>query len=285
MDAPHGCFVWYELTTTDAAAAKAFYAKVMGWGTRDASMPGMPYTLFTAAETAVGGMLGLPEDARKTGATPRWLGYVGVTDVDAAAERVRRLGGAVHVPPTEVPGFSRFSVVADPQMATFVLFKRLDRTHEPAQPGSPGSVGWHELITADPEKAFAFYRELFGWEKGEAAVDTMNTYQSFSVGGQTIGGVFTKPPMVLGAFWLYYFNVDDTDATARRVKTNGGRILEGPGPIGLPGGNHIARCTDPQGAMFALAGKRSDRAIGYFEPAAAADDPAGARFFVSSRSR
>ena len=43
----HGHFVWYELMTTDMEAAKAFYADVVGWGTQDASMPGMPYTLFT----------------------------------------------------------------------------------------------------------------------------------------------------------------------------------------------------------------------------------------------
>jgi predicted enzyme related to lactoylglutathione lyase len=37
----HGRFVWYELMTTDMEAAKAFYAKVVGWGTQDVSMPGM----------------------------------------------------------------------------------------------------------------------------------------------------------------------------------------------------------------------------------------------------
>ena len=47
----HGHFVWYELMTTDMEAAKAFYADVVGWGTQDASMPGMPYTLFTAGKT------------------------------------------------------------------------------------------------------------------------------------------------------------------------------------------------------------------------------------------
>ena len=83
----HGRFVWYELMTTDMEAAKAFYAKVVGWGTQDASMPGMAYTLFTVGGASVGGLMGLPEGARKTGAEPRWLGYVGVNDVDATAER------------------------------------------------------------------------------------------------------------------------------------------------------------------------------------------------------
>ena len=52
----HGRFVWYELATTDVEAAKAFYAEVAGWGTRDASAPGMPYTLFTAGEASVAGL-------------------------------------------------------------------------------------------------------------------------------------------------------------------------------------------------------------------------------------
>ena len=59
----------------------------------------------------------LPEDARKMGATPRWMGYVGVNDVDATADRIKRLGGAVYVPPTN-SNIGRISVVADPQTAT-----------------------------------------------------------------------------------------------------------------------------------------------------------------------
>ena len=39
------------------------------------------------------------------------------------------------------------------------------------------------------------------------------------------------------------------------MKTGGGRIFEG--PLELPGGSWVARCMDPQGAVFALQGKRS----------------------------
>src|ERR1700730_7902857 len=109
----HGRFVWYELKTSDVEAAKAFYAEVVGWGTQDASTPGMAYTLFTAGKAPVSGLLNLPEDARKMGARPSWIGYVGVNDVDAAADRAKHLGGAVQVPPTDIPNVSRFSVIAD----------------------------------------------------------------------------------------------------------------------------------------------------------------------------
>jgi uncharacterized protein len=259
----HGRFVWYELMTTDVAAAKVFYSSVMGWGTQDASTSGLAYALFTVGNAFASGLMSLPEDARKTGTTPRWIGYVGVDDVDATVWRIKRLDGAVHVPPTDIPDISRFSVVADPQMASLALIKWLKPgQQQPAELGQPGRVGWHELLAADCEKAFAFYGELFDWQKADADISPPGTYQLFSVGGQTIGGMHTKPPLVLVPFWLYYFNIGDIDAAAERVKTGGGQILEG--PLEVPGGNWIARCTDPQGAMFALEGKRSHNAIGYF---------------------
>ncbi len=259
----HGRFVWYELVTTDMEAAKAFYTEVVGWGTQDASTPGAAYTLFTAGGASVSGLMSLPEDARKSGLRPSWLGYVGVDDVDAAADRIKQLGGAVHVPPKDVPNVSRFSVAVDPQMATIALFKWLNSEPEqPADLDGPGRVGWHELLADDWEKAWAFYGELFGWQKADADIGVAGTYQLFSAGGQTIGGMFTKPAMVPVPFWLYYFNVGDIDLAMKRVKAGGGQILNG--PIEVPGNRWIVQCTDPQGAIFALVGKRSHNGIGYF---------------------
>jgi uncharacterized protein len=269
-----GRFLWYELVTTDMEAAKAFYAEVVGWGTQDASMPGMPYTLFTAGGASVSGVIDLPEDARKLGFRPSWLGYVGVDDVDATADRIKQLGGAVHVPPKEIPNISRFSVAVDPQKATIALFKWLKGGQEhPAGLDAPGRVGWHELLAADWETAWAFYRELFGWQKADADTGAMGTYQLFSAGGQTIGGMFTKPPAVPVPFWLYYFNVGDIDAAVKRVKAGSGQILDG--PIEVPGDRWIVQCTDPQGAIFALVGKRSHNGIGYFERVASRDRRVG----------
>ena len=98
----HGRFVWYELMTTDIETAKAFYANVVGWGTRDASAPGLAYSLFTSGDSPVTGLMNVPEGARRTGVTPQWMGYVGVDDVDAAVDRIKQLGGAVRVPPTDL---------------------------------------------------------------------------------------------------------------------------------------------------------------------------------------
>jgi predicted enzyme related to lactoylglutathione lyase len=256
-----GRFAWYELITTDVAGAKAFYTEVVGWGAQDASTSALAYTLFTSEGTPVGGLMNLPEDARKMGATPRWMGYVDVNDVDATADRIKRLGGAVYVPPTD-SNIGRISVVADPQTTTFGLIKGLkpgQRRH--ADLGKPGCVGWHELLAADWEKAFAFYGEVFGWQKAGADIDPIDTYQLFSAGGQTIGGMFTKRPEDPVPFWLFYFNVGDIDAAAERVKSGGGEVFKG--PLELPSGSWIARCRDPQGGAFALQGSRSQDGFGW----------------------
>lgn len=257
----HGRFVWYELITTDMTAARAFYSKVVGWGAQDASTPGLAYSLFTAGKTSVSGLMNLPEEARKMGATPRWMGYIGVNDVDATADRIRRLGGAVYVPPTD-SNIGRISVVADPQTATLALVKGLkpDRGR-PAGLDKPGRVGWHELLAADWQKAFAFYGELFDWQKADTEISPIDTYRLFSAGGQMIGGIFNKRASEQVPFWLYYFNIDDIDAAIERVKTGGGMVFEG--PLELPGGNWTVRCTDPQGAAFALQGKRSQEGVAW----------------------
>ena len=262
----HGCFVWYELVTTDVKAATAFYSKVMGWGAWDASAPGKACILFGDGKGSISALTELQDDARQMGARPSWIGYVGVDDVDATAAAVTRLGGAVHVPPTDASDISRFSVFTDPQTARLALFKWRRPGQQLPAPDAPGRVGWRELLAADWEQAWAFYGDLFGWQKLDAEISETGTYQPFAAGGQMIGGMFTKHRTIPAPFWLYYFNTGDIDATAQRVKAGGGHILEG--PTESPAGSWIIRCTDPQGAVFALEGTRRGRPVGYFARAA-----------------
>jgi uncharacterized protein len=265
MTTAHGRFVWYELSTTDAESAKAFYAKVVGWGTRDAVTPGPAYAFFTAGQVPVCGLTELLSDAAANdGEMSRWIGYVAVDDVDAAAGRVESLGGTVRVPPTDVPGISRFSIIADPEMATLALVKGVQsaQTEGEALRGR-GRIGWHELLAANCETAFAFYRELFGWRKGIAEDGPLGTYQLFSAAEETAGGIATRQAAVPMSLWLYYFNVGDIDAAAVRVKEGGGAVLNGPHEV--PDGSWIIQCTDPQNAMFALAGRRSYGAGGFMD--------------------
>lgn len=271
-DSSSNRFVWYELLTTDVSGAKAFYTDIVGWGTRDLSIPGSAYNLFTLGDAPVTAVMNLPEDMRRAGAMPCWMGYIGVDDVDAAVDRVRRLGGAVRVPPTTIPNVSRFSVVADPQMATFVLVKGLQPNQAPFPEASAlGRVGWHALFAADWETAFIFYNELFSWKKKDTDAGPMGAYQRFAAGGETIGGMSNKPSTMPLPFWLYYFNIEDIEAAAKRVAARGGEVLYG--PIEVPGGAWIVHCKDPQGAIFGLLHRPKRKPIGYFVPT---DEASGA---------
>ena len=248
-------FVWYELMTNDVDGAAGFYSAVVGWEARDSGMEGFDYRLFHSGDSMVAGLMARPEEA--AGSPPGWLGYVGVADVDAAAEKAKSLGATVHVEPRDIPGIGRFAVIADPQGAVVALFG--SDSEPPPQPpmGTPGQIGWNELYASDWEKLFTFYETLFGWKKGIAVpMGEMGTYQLVAAasGDESFGGMFNKPPQVPVNYWLYYFSVDEIDAAAERVKANGGTVLMG--PMEVPGGAFIIQCQDPQGAMFALTGPR-----------------------------
>jgi predicted enzyme related to lactoylglutathione lyase len=256
MSIGHGRFCWYELMTTDKAAARAFYTKVVDWGTQDMEMPGMTYTMFKAGDQPVSGLMDLPENARKMGAPPAWIGYVAVDDVDAAAAKAKGLGARIHVPPTDIPNVGRFAALGDPQGAIISLFKggAAGDTPLPRQ-DMTGGIGWHELYAADWEKAFAFYGEMFGWQKAEAMdMGEMGTYQIFKAGEVALGGMMNKPKQMPVPAWQYYLNVADIDAATARVTSEGGQVLIG--PMQVPGGDWVIHGRDPQGAVFALFGKR-----------------------------
>lgn len=253
MSTSNGKFVWYELMTTDALAAQAFYSEVIGWKAQDAGMPGMAYTLLLAGETMIGGLMTLPPEACAMGARPGWIGYVAVADVDAAARRFAEAGGVIHRAGADIPGVGRFAVVADPHGATLVLFKGSSDA-QPAQPpaGTPGHIGWHELHAGDQASAMAFYAGQFGWTKADALdMGELGVYQLFTTGdGPAVGGMMTRTPDMPVPMWLYYVNVEDIDGALARVSANGGQVCMGPHQV--PGGDWIAQCLDPQGALFAM---------------------------------
>jgi predicted enzyme related to lactoylglutathione lyase len=256
MPNTRGRFVWIELVTTDTVVAKAFYASVVGWQTQDVATLSASYTLLFANGVQVGGLMPLSPHARRSGARPAWLGFVQVEDVDASVARVQRLGGRVQHAPVDIPGTGRYAVVSDPQGAILNLFKPL-RPTSPPPAHLPGQVGWRELHTTDWPAAYDFYSGLLGWVKAEAhAMGSMGTYQVFSAGRESFGGMFNSPAArTQMPWWLYYFQVTDIDAAADRVTAGGGTLIHLPHQV--PGGGWVVQAADPQGAMFGLLGSRT----------------------------
>jgi predicted enzyme related to lactoylglutathione lyase len=248
MSEPPCKFGWYELMTSDTAAAGEFYSKVVGWTTTNVGSPEMPYISFNAKGVGMAGMLTVP------GVAPAWIGYIHVSDTDAYVERVVEAGGKVHRPATDVPGMLRFAVVADAQGTAFVLFTSNPEMQSPPnrpEPPEVGTISWHELCAVDGAAAFEWYSKLLGWKKGaEMDMGPMGVYQMFNVGGPDIGGIMTKPANVPAPFWAYYIQVDSCRAAIERLTAGGGTVINGPHQV--PGGQWIVQGIDPQGANFAL---------------------------------
>lgn len=251
-----GRFAWYELFTTDTDAAIAFYTKVVGWKTQPFDASEKPYTMWVAGERPVGGVMLLPEEAKKMGAPPHWMAHVFVDDVDASAAKATSLGATIYVPPMDIPTVGRFSVIGDPTGGVMSLFKSA-ADMAPTAGEQDGEFSWNELISTDPDKSWAFYSEMFGWTKGDAMdMGPMGTYQLFGIGDKRLGGYMKPPPGWQGpSAWLYYVNVAKLSSAIEVVKTSGGKIMNGPQEV--PGGGWTAQGMDPQGAMFALFAKEA----------------------------
>jgi predicted enzyme related to lactoylglutathione lyase len=236
--------------TTDQDAAEKFYRAVVGWKMADAGQPGMRYTILSAGDRAMGGLMKLPAP----GLRPGWLGYVHVPDTDAAAKQISEAGGAIHHAPDNIPNVGRFAVVADPGGAVFQLLTPLPRADEPppADPNTPGLVSWHELYSSlGQAAAFEFYSKQFGWETLELMdMGAMGKYRIFGAGGVPMGGMMDKPADTPVSAWAFYVNVDGIDAAIERIQRAGGQVLMGPHEV--PGGSWIVQALDPQGANFAL---------------------------------
>ena len=108
-------FCWETLSTTDLGRAAAFYSKVFGWQKKPG--PAGDMTVLGTADNMVC-------DVQKAeNMPPNWLTYVVVEKIEAANERVAKLGGKVLMPLIDVPNVGRISAVQDPTGAVLGLFQ------------------------------------------------------------------------------------------------------------------------------------------------------------------
>ena len=255
MSDTHGKFIWCELMTGDIAAAASFYTDVVGWTTKEMTVEGLPpYTIFEADGIGVAGLMHFPAELEGQGIPPNWTGYVSVDDVDQSAKDFAANGGTVRRPPDDIPTIGRFAVVADPHGAVLCIMTPFPMEgggwQEPPM-GTPGHIGWHELLSNNWQEAFDFYSKLFGWTVDhDFDMGPMGVYRIFAEHGKQIGGMMTKPPEAPMPCWGYYFNVPAIDSAVERVNAGGGKVIFG--PMEVPGGSWVIQATDPQGAMFGL---------------------------------
>lgn len=120
-----GTLCWIELTTRAADASVAFYGEVLGWTASPLEGGEMPYYEWKRDGTSVAGMMPMVGDMWPAELPNHWMVYFAVDDTDATAARCAELGGAVSVPPTDIP-VGRFAVLNDPQGAAFSVIRLAD---------------------------------------------------------------------------------------------------------------------------------------------------------------
>lgn len=245
-----GAFCWFEVATTDQAAAKQFYTSLFGWTVNDFPVgPTGSYSMFDLQGQSVAAAYTLTPEQRSKGVPPHWMPYIAVNSADKTAARASESGGKLLVAPFDVFSFGRMAVLADPTRAMFSIW-------EPQQhpgvgiTGVEGTVCWADLSTSDVETASKFYTALFGWEISGG--DDPSGYLHIKNGPEFIGGV---PPAAMRnpqapPHWMLYFFVSDCDASTAKAEQLGARPLMPSRTV-----EHVGRMSivnDPQGALFAL---------------------------------
>jgi uncharacterized protein len=239
---PPGTFSWAELATSDADAAKAFYANVFGWEYRDSPIPdGSVYTTAMRDGKDVGALFASEQP-------PHWNCYVTVESADAAAARAGELSATIAADAFDVMDAGRMAVIVDPVGAALCLWE--PKTHIGASlVNTPGAMTWNDLITPDPGLSARFYGDLFGWTTEE--VEGAGGYRVIRNGERTNGGMMPLDPR-MGATppnWMPYFGHEDVERLVGEVAGWGGQVYNG--PMKMPQGT-IAVLGDPQNAAFAV---------------------------------
>lgn len=237
-----GRFVWHELMTPDANAAHAFYSKAIGWKSQpweeDSS-----YVMFAAPRGPIGATVAADSEP------PHWLPYVGTGNIENTVAQAKQKGGSVVKEIDTLSSGSKYAVLQDPYGATFGVYESAADYGQITEP-QPGEHSWHELMSTDYAGAFAFYSELFGWQKiDQHDMGAMGVYLIWGLNGRQLGGMMNVMNGGPSPAWVSYVRVKDVNQTAKKAKSAGGKVING--PMEVPGGDWIVQVVDPQGAMFA----------------------------------
>lgn len=111
-----------------------------------------------------------------------------------------------------------------------------------------GVPSWVDTDQPDPQAAQEFYGGLFGWTFTTVSPPGAPVYAVAALDGNDVAGIGQAQGSGVPA-WNTYIAVDDAEATAARLRTAGGAVIEdrGEGPFG-----RAITLRDPAGVPFRL---------------------------------
>ncbi|MER7755856.1 VOC family protein [Kitasatospora sp. NPDC097643] len=247
---------WVALTVPDVQRAQRFYRELFGWEFVPTGPAEWVATLYGAQ---VAGVAAAPE-----GRPAGWTTYLAVADAAHTAALVRVSGGRLAREPYEVPDLGRAALAVDPLGVTFGLWQGA-AVAGAGLVNEPGTFTWNEHLSADPDAARTFYRQVFGYtyDRPDGGY-TVFRADGFPAGGIGPGGPGPNSPEPgpgpgpgpgpdstdrPATDWLTQFATADADRAAAHVRTLGGTVLTGPDPTPF---GRSALVRDDSGAAFAL---------------------------------
>lgn len=242
-----GEFCWINMLSPQPALACEFFGKLLGWTFFE--MPGMGFGVKVGGRD-IGGLFDTVSPRTPNGTRPYIGVMVKVASADAAAAKVRSLGGRAEEP-FDIGPVGRMAVCHDPNGAEFDLWQPGTMHGTDVDSTLPGAPTWFETLTTDVGLAKKFYEALFGWS-GETMSVPAYQYTTFKRGTDFIAGMMPLSPEMIDAkmtpHWATYFTVSDPDATVREAEKLGAVICVPPRDI--PGVGRFAGIISPQGVTF-----------------------------------
>lgn len=243
MALSNNTFCWSGLVSTDPAKTLAFFPEVLGWSVQEIDMGGDTVQMLANAKTPIAHVRGPQADSEPSW----WNNYFRVEDVDAAAAAVKKNGGKVIVPPTDIqPG--RFATVATPSGAHLSLFHEANRD-DTDTPSTTGFIHWVDLHSQDIDKDLAFIRDALGLKTIEMTMPT-GPYHILEPETKTRAGAMAGQNPQAPSMWLAWVAVDDVDQTLTRVTQHGGKVLAPAWDADTVG--RMAIASDPTGVAFGV---------------------------------
>lgn len=251
-----GKFVWADLITDDAAAARKFYTGMFGWSFRDFG----GYLVGQNDERPLCGIVQQPRPKDRP-ARPRWFPYMSVSSVDRAQRTVLKAGGRVAAPRGKILDRGEQVLFADPEGAIFGVIK--SSSGDPKDfLAEPGDWIWIQFLSHDAKKASEFYQAVGGYEPREnTSSGRLSDYVLLSDGyARATIRTIPKANTHVQPAWLPFVRVKNIGESVARAKQLGGKVLIEPKPEVFNG--KVAVIADPTGAATGILEWSQDMAKG-----------------------
>jgi predicted enzyme related to lactoylglutathione lyase len=235
---------WFEILGPDPEKTASFYSELFGWHTE--TVEGGYVLIDTHSGRGMNG--GIGEAATEGGAGTVF--YVQGPDIRALLDLAESLGARTETPVTEIPEMVTYASFSDPWGNRVGLI--MGEGDAPVSAGDNPPVDWVEIGCSEPEKAFEFYQQLFGWTIRGDLSDAGGgpVHGSFDTGSPSgaRGGIGTsrdgQPHVEI------YASVDDVTKYLERAEGLGGRVAMP--AMKVDEETEIGMFADPQGRVFGL---------------------------------